>query len=84
MIDIKIEYEKLKQRVIDGVCSQYKRPEKIIVDGKEVDNPTSKADFCNNIVKSFLKEVVTAYEANKEAEFARLVAINKAKAEVNF
>ena len=84
MIDIKIADEKLKQRVIDGVCGQYKRPDKVIVDGIEIDNPTSKNEFCNNVVKSFIKEVVIAYEANKDAEVARLATINKAKVELNF
>lgn len=74
--------DELKDRVIDALCGQYGRPETVNVDGVDVPNPTTKNQFAQNIVKSFIKEVVMAYEANKAGEVARKAALNKAKDEI--
>jgi hypothetical protein len=85
MIENLIPDEVVRKRVIIAVCGQYQRPDKVKdKDGLEVDNPTSKTDFTNNILKSFLKEVTAAYEANKAGEVARQAAVAKAKTEVDF
>lgn len=84
MIDQLIPDKLTRDRVVEAVTDQYKRPARVLVDGVEVDNPVSKEDFTNNILKSFLKEVTMANEANKAAEFARQIVIAKVKAEVDF
>lgn len=84
MIDIQVSDDAIKTRIIDVVCAQYNRPEFVGKDenGDDIPNPTSKADFTQNIVKSFLKEVTIAYEAGKAADAARILAVNKVKDEI--
>jgi len=57
-------------RVLTAVASNYKRPEKVIIDGQEVDNPETVAQFSNRIVRQFLAENVNAYEIKLAKEQA--------------
>lgn len=83
MIKDLIADEVMRARVVDAVCCQYNRPLKVKdADGKEIDNPVSCEEYCDNIVKSFLREVTVANEANKAAEAARHDSITKAKKEI--
>ena len=57
-------------RVLGALAVNYKRPETITVDGEEVDNPETIAQFGNRMVRQFLAENVKAYEvrlAKKQA-----------------
>ena len=57
-------------RVLGALAANYKRPETITVDGEEVDNPETIAQFGNRMVRQFLAENVKAYEvrlAKKQA-----------------
>lgn len=49
-------------RVLGALAANYKRPETITVDGKEVDNPETIAQFGNRMVREFLAENVSAHE----------------------
>ena len=49
-------------RVLGALAANYKRPETITVDGEQVDNPETIAQFGNRIVRQFLAENVSAYE----------------------
>jgi hypothetical protein len=49
-------------RVLGALAVNYKRPETITVDGEEVDNPETIAQFGNRMVREFLAENVKAYE----------------------
>lgn len=69
----------LDDSIIDAVCATYNRPEKIVVDGKQVDNPVSKRDFTNNILCSFVTEVASSYEARVAAETQRVATLTAAK-----
>jgi len=69
-----------KDRVITALSEQYGYKEKIEDDkGEIIDNPVSSGEFCRNIIKSFIKNVVIAYEANRAAESARKAAIANAE-----
>ena len=57
-------------RVLTAVASNYNRPEKVIIDGQEVDNPETVAQFSNRIVRQFLAENVNAYEIKLAKEQA--------------
>ena len=57
-------------RVLGALAANYKRPETITVDGEQVDNPETIAQFGNRMVRQFLAENVKAYEvrlAKKQA-----------------
>tara|TARA_Y100001937_G_C7118578_1_gene331370 strand:+ start:1444 stop:1704 length:261 start_codon:yes stop_codon:yes gene_type:complete len=49
-------------RVLTAVASNYNRPEKVIINGEEVDNPETVAQFANRMVREYLAENVKAYE----------------------
>ncbi len=57
-------------RVLTAVAANYNRPLTILVDGQEVDNPETIAQFSNRIVRQFLSENVTAYEVRVAREQA--------------
>lgn len=84
MSQIIITYDDtLDQRVKTAFCGQYKRPDKVRdVSGLEIDNPMTMDEFVKNVLNSFVKEVVIAYEANLMAEQARQTAIAKGLNEV--
>ena len=73
----------LEEREIEGICGQYRRPAKVMENDKEIDNPVSEETFAANILKSFVKEVVCAYEANLAGETARKAAYSKAISEID-
>jgi hypothetical protein len=50
------------ERVLTSLAANYKRPQKITVDGEEVDNPETLSQFGNRVVRQFLSENVKAYE----------------------
>ena len=50
------------ERVLKAVAFNYNRPEKVIVDEEEVDNPETVAQFANRMVRDFLSENVKAHE----------------------
>jgi ABC-type nitrate/sulfonate/bicarbonate transport system substrate-binding protein len=57
-------------RVLTAVASNYNRPEKVIIDEEEVDNPETVAQFANRMVREFLSENVKAYEIRLAKEQA--------------
>ena len=57
-------------RVLTAVASNYNRPEKVIIDKEEVDNPETVAQFANRMVREFLSENVKAYEIRLAKEQA--------------
>tara|TARA_B100002019_G_scaffold249314_1_gene228611 strand:+ start:182 stop:442 length:261 start_codon:yes stop_codon:yes gene_type:complete len=57
-------------RVLTAVASNYNRPEKVIIDEEEVDNPETVAQFANRMVREFLSENVKAYEVRLAREQA--------------
>jgi hypothetical protein len=57
-------------RVLAALAANYRRPEKIIVNGQEVDNPETIAQFGNKMVRNFLTENVKAYEIRVAKEQA--------------
>ena len=69
--------DSLQQRIIDGVCGQYGYKPFIEQNGEQVPNPITKPQFCKNIIRSFLKEVVTAYELNKTLEQTKQIESQK-------
>ena len=73
-----------EERIIDSICIHYGRPEKVKQDGSDIDNPVSKKEFSENVLKSFIKEIVFAVEGNKAANESRKNAIEKVKLELNF
>lgn len=86
MAEVKITIpDNVVNRVINAFCTVYRRPDTVVnAQGETVDNPTSKAEFTRNIVKSFMHEVMASHEGNIASEAARIEAINKAKTEVVF
>jgi len=57
-------------RVLTAVASNYNRPEKVIINEEEVNNPESIAQFANRVVREFLSENVKAYEVRLAKEQA--------------
>jgi hypothetical protein len=63
MAEFKIEIaDSDVNRVLGALAANYRRPETIIVDGQEVDNPETIAQFGNRMVRNFLAENVSAHE----------------------
>ena len=63
MAEFKIEIaDSDVERVLTSLAANYKRPQKITVDGEEVDNPETLSQFGNRVVRQFLSENVKAYE----------------------
>ena len=51
------------ERVIESLCLNYRRPEKIKDEqGNEIDNPESKPMFANRMVREFLSDHVRKHE----------------------
>lgn len=75
--------DNLEQRVINGVCGQYGYKPTIEQNGELVPNPITKPMFCKNIIRSFLKEIVTAYELNKKIEQTKQAETAKIMNELN-
>ena len=76
----------LVSRVVDAFAGQYGYkttiPNPQNPNAPEIPNPVSKSQFATNVVKSFVKEVVKAYEANTEAEKARKRAFDLAEKDI--
>lgn len=66
-------------RVLTAIAKNYNRPDKVIVDGVEVDNPETTYQFANRIVRNFLAENVKAYEVKE----AKRVAAEQANQNAN-
>ena len=66
-------------RVLNAVAQNYNRPEKVVVDGVEVDNPETVPQFVNRIVRQFLSENVRAFEVKE----AKRVAAEQAEQKQN-
>lgn len=49
-------------RVLAALAANYKRPDMVIIEGEEVENPETIAQFGNRMVRNFLTENVKAYE----------------------
>lgn len=49
-------------RVLAALAANYKRPDMVIIEGEEVENPETIAQFGNRMVRNFLAENVKAYE----------------------
>jgi len=49
-------------RVLTAIAYNYNRPEKVIINEEEVDNPETVAQFANRMVREFLSGNVNAYE----------------------
>lgn len=52
------------------------------MNGNTIPNPISKAQFCKNLVKGWIKANVVSYEAAMAADAARLEAIASAEANI--
>ena len=51
------------ERVIDSLCTNYKRPETVLdSNGNSIENPETKAIFANRMVREFLSEHVKRYQ----------------------
>jgi len=69
---------------IEAICKNYARPLKITQqDGTEIDNPITPELFTNNVIKSFIKENIKAYRANKASETARLAALEQVDKDID-
>ncbi len=81
-ITIEIPEDKI-QAVIDAFASNYNYPEQIKDEnGVMIPNPTTKAQFARNIIKSFIKEVYVANQV-KSIDEQKKVAINTANQEID-
>ena len=82
------------QRVLDAVCANYRRVEMVAnpdwiegVEGlpEEIENPETKAQFTNRMVRRFLSEHVQSYElelARSQAAAAADVSVTISDPEV--
>lgn len=69
-------------RVLNAVAQNYNRPEKVVVDGVEVDNPETVPQFVNRIVRQFLSENVRAFEVKEAKRVAAEQANQNANPEI--
>jgi len=65
----------IANRVMDAMAYQHGYQD--IVDDKP--NPETKVSFCKKVMIKMVKESVKAYEANRDAEAARKLAIANAE-----
>ena len=73
-------------RVIDAVTSIKKyrvQVEDTNNTGSFITNPESKAQFTKRVLVEFLKDHVSSYEGNRDANLARIRAIQKVNSEIN-
>jgi hypothetical protein len=71
------------QRVLNG-AAYYNGYQDQVQDGNGnlVPNPMTKVQFVKNIIKTYIKNCVTAYEATHAAEVARQAATDSAQADI--
>lgn len=68
--------------VVDAFCTQYNYKETITgIDGEPLPNPTTKAQFAKNVIRSFIKEVYISASV-KPLEDTRKTTIETAKTEI--
>ena len=71
-----------KLRMLNGFVYQYSYQDEIEdEEGDLIPNPVSKVDFANQQIERFIRENIKAWEANQDAEAARLATIAEVDSE---
>lgn len=57
-LGVEFDNQGQKDAAVAAICAMYKYPETVKQDGQDVPNPTSRAQFAANVVRTFVQREV--------------------------